>query len=426
VVAGLAPVDYLASWRRQATFAVLLLAGFMGLTSLGAWLARRAWRRQQRTEEELARFHQVESLAVLAGGIAHDFNNLLTGIAGNISVAREAMAPASPAAEALADAEAASMRARALAHQLLTFSRGGAPVKKRMDLSPLVAEAARFATHGAGAALRLESAPDLVIEADPGQVAQVVQNLVLNGIQAMGSTGTLEVRTELETLMTGDPRGWRPGPYAVVSVVDAGPGIPPEVLPHIFDPFFTTKVAGKGLGLAICHSIVVKHDGHLEVTSRPGGATFRVWLPALETAGSAAPPQSPAPAALPAAALRILVMDDEEAVRRLVTRLLEPLGYEVVEVRDGEDAVARYTEAQGAGHPFAAVLMDLTIPGAMGGLDALGRLRQLDPNVVAIVSSGYSNDPVMARWAENGFRAVLAKPYVASELRDTLRRVLRG
>jgi signal transduction histidine kinase/ActR/RegA family two-component response regulator len=425
VVAGLAPVDYLAGWRRASTFAALLLAGFVVLTSLGAWLALHAWRRQQRAEEELARFHRVESLAVLAGGIAHDFNNLLTGIAGNVSLAREAAPAGSVAAEALADAEAASMRARALAHQLLTFARGGAPVKRRVDLSALVEEAARFAAHGAGTALQLETAAGVEIEADPGQIAQVVQNLVLNGIQAMASRGTLVVRTARELVTAGAPRGRRPGPWAVLSVEDGGPGIAPEVLPHIFDPFFTTKVTGKGLGLAISHSIVAKHDGLLEVTSPPsGGATFQVWLPALGGVAPPAPAPAPAAASLPAAALRILVMDDEAAVRRLVARLLRPAGYDVVEARDGEEAVARYAEAQATGRPFAAVLMDLTIPGGVGGLEALGRLRQLDPQVAAVVCSGYSNDPVMARWAEHGFRAFLGKPYVAAELRETLARVL--
>jgi signal transduction histidine kinase/ActR/RegA family two-component response regulator len=425
IVVGLAPVDYLAAWHRQTVLAALLLAGFVALTSLGTWLARLAWQQQQRAEEELARFQRVESLAVLAGGIAHDFNNLLTAIAGNISLAREEAAPGSPAGDALADAEAASMRARGLTHQLLTFSRGGAPVKKRVDLSPLVVEAARFAAHGAGTALRFETAPGLEIEADTGQVAQVVQNLVLNGIQAMGSKGTLVVQTERVTLPLGDPRGWRPGPYALVSVVDAGPGIPPEVLPHIFDPFFTTKATGKGLGLAICHSIVVKHEGHLEVSlPRSGGATFQVWLPAIDSHATPAPSDPPVRASLPAAGQRILIMDDELTVRRLVVRLLHPLGYDVVESGDGEQTVACYREALAAGRPFAAVIIDLTIPGGMGGLETLGRLRQLDPGVVAIVSSGYSNDPILANWAEHGFQAVLAKPYVATELRDTLRRLL--
>jgi len=426
IVVGLAPIDYLATWRRQAALAALLLAGFVILTSLGVWLARLAWQQQQRAEEDLARFQRVESLAVLAGGIAHDFNNLLTGIAGNISLAREEAAPNSPAGEALADAEAASMRARSLTHQLLTFARGGAPVKKRVDLSPLVVEAARFAAHGAGTALVLETAPGLEVETDAGQVGQVVQNLVLNGIQAMGSKGTLLVRTERETLSDGDPRGWRPGPYAVVTVVDSGPGIPPAVLPRIFDPFFTTKASGKGLGLAICQSIVLKHDGHIEVFSpRSGGATFRVWLPAIDASGKEGRPDTPVHASLPVATQRILVMDDEAAVRRLVVRLLRPLNYEVVEACDGEETVARYAEALAAGRPFAAVLVDLTIPGGVGGLEALERLRQLDPEVVAVVSSGYSNDPILASWAEHGFRAVLAKPYVAEELRDTLRRVMQ-
>jgi CheY-like chemotaxis protein len=287
-------------------------------------------------------------------------------------------------------------------------------------------EAARFAAHGAGTALRLETSPGLEVLADPGQVAQVVQNLVLNGIQAMGSTGTLVVRTERATIAAGDPRGLRPGPYALLSVVDGGPGIPPELLPRIFDPFFTTKTSGKGLGLAICHSIVVKHGGHVEVQlPRSGGATFRVLLPAVDASSKRALPAPPVHSSLPTIAQRILVMDDEAAVRRLLTRLLRPLGYDVVEARDGEEAVLRYAEALSASRPFDALIIDLTIPGAMGGVETLGRLRQLDPGVVAIVSSGYSNDPVMASWAEHGFRAVLAKPYVAAELRDTLRRVLQ-
>ena len=426
VVAGQAPDDYLAAWRRQAVLAVLMLAIFLTLTGLGVWLARLAWRQQQRAEEELARFQRVESLAVLAGGIAHDFNNLLTGIVGNISLAREAAAPGSAAGEALADAEAASMRARGLTHQLLTFARGGAPVKKRVDLSPLVAEAARFAAHGAGTALQFETAPGLEVEADAGQVGQVVQNLVLNGIQAMPVEGDAPGQDRARDARRRRPSRLAPGPWALVSVVDSGPGIPAEVLPRIFDPFFTTKSSGKGLGLAICHSIVVKHEGHVEVSSAPrGGATFRVWLPAVNESGVTAQPDAPALVPVPAIPQRILVMDDEAVVRRLVARMLEPLGYDVVVARDGEEAVAHYSDARAAGRPFAAVLIDLTIPGGMGGLEALGRLRQLDPAVVAIVSSGYSNDPVLARWAEHGFRAALAKPYVAAELRETLRRLSR-
>jgi signal transduction histidine kinase/ActR/RegA family two-component response regulator len=425
VLVGQAPDDYLAGFRRQVTVAGLLLATFVVLTSLGAVLIRRSWRHQQRAEEDLARVQKVESLAVLAGGIAHDFNNLLTGIAGNISLAREEVLAGSPAGEALADAEAASMRARGLTHQLLTFSRGGAPVKKRLDLSPVVAEAAHFAAHGAGTALRLETTPGLEVEVDPGQLGQVVQNLVLNGIQAMGSSGTLVVRTERATVAEGDSRGWRPGRYALLRVKDTGPGIPATVLPRIFDPFFTTKSSGKGLGLAICHSIVVKHDGHIEVSSPPGqGATFEVWLPAVEEAVQAPAKRTAEPGTRAAAPRRLLVMDDEDTVRHLAVRLLKPLGYEVIEARDGEEAVARYAEAQTTGRPFDAVLMDLTIPGGMGGLEALRRLRQLDPRVVAVVSSGYSNDPVMASFAEHGFKDVLAKPYVADELRDTLRRAL--
>jgi PAS domain S-box-containing protein len=390
-----------------------------GVTS-GAVLVFRDVTDQERAEEELARIQRLESLAVLAGGIAHDFNNLLTGITGNLSLAQEDAAAGSAASEALADAQAAAQRARSLTHQLLTFSHGGAPVKSRIDLSSLVQEVARFAAHGAGTALRFDLVPDLTVEADRGQLGQVVQNLVINGIQAMGSSGTLELATRR------DGAGGTGGGQVELTVTDSGPGIPADVLPRIFDPFFTTKAQGTGLGLAICHSIVTRHGGSIVATSPPGqGATFRVTLPASGARQGRAGGAEGEPVPPRAAGQRVLVMDDEEAVRRLAERALRPQGLEVVGARDGAEALALYREALSAGRRFAAVVMDLTVPGGMGGLEAMEHLRALDPGVVAIVSSGYSNDPVMADASHHGFRAVLAKPYAAGELREVLSQALR-
>jgi signal transduction histidine kinase/ActR/RegA family two-component response regulator len=419
--------DYLAGWRQQVVVAAMLLAAFVVLINLGAWLAIRTWRQQELSAAQLMRVQRIESLAIVAGGIAHDFNNLLTGIVGNISVAREQIPSDSPAAEALADAEGASLRARGLTHQLLTFARGGAPVRKPVDLGALTAEAARFAAHGAGTALKLELAQGLYVDADPGQLGQVVQNLVINGIQAMGSSGKLVVRVAQARPGERGVATLRPGRYATLSVQDGGPGIPSDLLPRIFDPFFTTKTTGKGLGLAICHSIVLKHDGHIEVTSPPGaGATFSVHLPLLDRGAADAAERAPAAPPPLLAARRVLVLDDEEPVRRLVRRLLEPQGCDVVEACDGQEAVDRYGEALAAGRPFDAVLMDLTIPGGMGGLEAFLRIRALDPDVAAVVSSGYSTDPVMSDWQARGFRGALAKPYVAGALREALGRLERA
>ncbi len=392
---------------------------------IGAVLVFRDITVQERAEEELARVQKVESLAVLAGGIAHDFNNLLAAIVGNISYARAAVAGRPEVAEALADAEGASLRARALTQQLLTFARGGAPVKMQVDLAKLVEEAARFAAHGSGTACQFELSPGLEAVVDEGQIGQVVQNLVLNGIQAMASAGNLRIAGEPCALPAENPFALQPGRYVCLTVKDQGPGIPPEVLPRIFDPFFTTKVDGNGLGLSICHSIVRKHEGHIEVSSRPrAGTTFRVYLPASRAAeekrGAVATSESPAAAGR----RRLLVMDDEEAIRTLVARALRPLDYEVVDARDGQEALTRYAEAKAEGRPFAGVLMDLTIPGAMGGKEAIARLRALDPDVVAIVSSGYSTDPVMAHHVEYGFRGVLVKPYLVEDLREVLTRLL--
>jgi len=382
---------------------------------------------QEKTEEELARVQKVESIAVLAGGIAHDFNNLLATITGNVSFARGELPVENEPALALADAEDAALRARGLTQQLLTFSKGGAPVKRLADVSTLLEETAGFIARGRGGACRFEIEPGLVAVIDEGQIGQVIQNLVLNGLQAMPPGKTLRVAGERIELAADNALGLSGGAYLRLTFEDQGVGIPAEVLPRIFDPFFTTRPNGKGLGLAICHSIVRKHQGHIEVKSVPGqGACFRVYLPAASGAAPSRRAPSDASSGRSGAGLRVLLMDDDRHVREVLARILRPLDYEIAGTSDGREAVALYREARAAGRPFAAVIMDLTVPGGMGGKETIQLLRELDPEVRAVVSSGYSNDPVMANFAEHGFRAVLSKPYVMQEVRETLRRVIDG
>ncbi len=390
--------------------------------TIGAVLVFRDVTEEERRDRALARTQRLESLAVLAGGIAHDFNNMLTGVLANLGVALE-QALGEEVHEALSDARHAAERARGLTKQLLTFSRGGAPVKELTDLGTLVRETARFSTHGWPGACRFELAPDLWHGlVDPGQVAQVVQNVVINALQAMPGGGHLTLAAENLHLGPAEAAPLREGPYVRIRIADDGPGIPAPVRERIFEPFYSTKPQGSGLGLAVCHSVVSKHDGRIDVASREGvGTTFDVYLPARPDARLA--PAAPA-RAQPVAGARILLLDDEEAIRRGATRALEAVGCETVAVARGEEALQRFREARASGRPFDLVVLDLTIPGWMGGLETLQALRRLDDRLPAVVSSGFSSDPIMASHAEHGFAAVLAKPYEPAQLREVVARVL--
>jgi PAS domain S-box-containing protein len=381
---------------------------------------------QEKVEAELARAQKLESLAVLAGGIAHDFNNLLTGILGNISLARSLVPGGEKASERLLEAERAAGRARDLTAQLLTFSRGGAPIRRCIDLGALLEEGVRFALRGSAAACRLDLAPGLSVDVDPGQIGQVVHNLVLNASQAMPDGGTVTVRAEPVSLVAGNRYGLGAGGFARVSVSDEGEGIPAHVLPRIFDPFFTTKSVGKGLGLSICHSIVRNHDGHIEVDSVPGrGATFTIFLPACEGGAEAGAEEPGGQRGAPEGqGERVLVMDDEPMVRDLAQEMLRSLGFDPEGAAEGGAALDLYRGAREEGRPFAVVIMDLTVPGGMGGKEAVGRLRQFDPAARVVVSSGYSNDPIMANYRDHGFGAVLVKPYRMEEMRAVMRMIL--
>jgi PAS domain S-box-containing protein len=380
-----------------------------------------------RMEEQLRNAQKLESLGILAGGIAHDFNNLLAGIFGYVELAHEATRGAAPAAaEHLERALAVFGRATSLTHQLLTFSRGGLPVKKPVSLAPLIRENTLFVLGGSNVLPRFDVADDLwPCEADSAQLAQVVDNLVFNARQAMPSGGTLTVAAHNVPRGAPLPPGLPPGDYLRIEVADEGIGIPRRHIGIIFDPFFTTKQQGSGLGLTIVHSIVRKHEGAIEVSSEPGkGSTFTIHLPA---APGAVAPERAAGAQDENARIhaRVLVVDDEDVVRQLARMRLEAMGCQVTCAADGEQGLEAAREAVAAGAPFDVAILDLTIPGGAGGVEITAALRLIDPRIRTIASSGYSNDPVMADPARHGFDGRLAKPYRGAELRDALREALR-
>ncbi len=367
-----------------------------------------------RAAESLQRAQKLESIGVLAGGIAHDFNNLLSALFGHLQLARLRKHDPDTVDSHLAVAESAFEQARALTRQLLTFSKGGDPVVRLTSLSDVVERSARMAVSGSSCRLDMDLQEDLwPCAVDEHQVGQVINNLCINAVQAMPSGGTIGLRARNRVVHSANPEEGDV-PRVSIEVMDQGDGIPAEVRDRIFEPFYTTKSMGSGLGLATCYSILKKHGGSIEVTSLPGhGATFTVWLPARP--GATLPPEAH-PVHVPRGSGSILVMDDEPSVLAAAVEMLQLLGYETRTASDGEQAVAMYRRRIEAGRRFDAVIVDLTVPAGVGGLEALERLREVDPNVCAIASSGYSDDPVMAQPASHGFCGSLAKPYRQRDL----------
>jgi PAS domain S-box-containing protein len=381
---------------------------------------------QKRQEESMVRSQKLESLGVLAGGLAHDFNNLLTAIIGNIALAKLDAPPGESVSRYLEFAEAATSRAQSLTQQLLTFARGGSPFKKVLSAKNLIVDSAGFATRGSKSRCEFKIAPDLrAIEADEGQLGQVINNLVMNAEQAMPEGGTVTVSAENVTLAKDNPLLIKPGDYVKISVADQGIGIPEDNIKKIFEPYFTTKDNGIGLGLATCYSIINNHNGHITVESTPGaGTTFSIYLPASPVQD--VPPAPDTGHAPLRGTGKILVMDDEDIVRDVLHRSLTHLGYTVVSARDGNETIALYEQALKSSKSFDAVIMDLTIPGGMGGKETLTKLRQIDPQVKAIVSSGYSDDPIMASFKDYGFCGVVSKPYTLKALSEIVHTVIAG
>ncbi len=376
---------------------------------------------KKRLEEERLKIQKLESVGVLAGGIAHDFNNILTAIIGNISIAK--MATGEKVRERLEKAEKASVRAKDLTRQLLTFSKGGGPVKKMASIADLIRENVDFFVKGAGVRCVYIIPDDIPkINMDEGQISQVMQNLLINANHAMPMGGVISVRVEKTDSGPDGNLPLRPGAYVKVSVSDTGTGIQEDVLPRIFDPYFTTKEGGNGLGLATAYSIIKKHGGYISAESVYGeGATFYFYLPAGpetpegEAAGCATGTNGKG---------RILVVDDDEMIRDVAAKMLADLGYQVDLSPDGGHAIETYSRACRAGTPHAAIIMDLTIPGGMGGRECIGKLLEINPEAVAIASSGYSEDPILSNYGEFRFRGAICKPYRIEELGEVLKRTI--
>ena len=373
----------------------------------------------RRIEAQMLNLQKLESLGVLAGGIAHDFNNILTGIMGNITLAQMVTEPSHQAHSPLKKAEKASQRAAELASQLLTFARGGQPIKKAFSVKTVVGESVSLVLRGTNIKGVVEIS-DTIVEADEGQIHQACNNIIINAVHAMPEGGTLTIRGGKHTLAGGNRLSLEAGEYVSLTFTDEGCGISEADQKRIFDPYFTTKASGTGLGLASTHSIITRHGGGIQVESEPGrGSSFTIHLPATVKTPAALKPESrPSPSANRGGS--VLVMDDEAIIRDLAGAMLRELGYRVETCSDGEQAIELYRAASEAGAPYSAVIMDLTIPGGMGGKQAAEHIIAMDPEARLIVSSGYSNDPVMARYAEVGFCATLLKPYRVSDIARVL------
>jgi PAS domain S-box-containing protein len=382
---------------------------------------------QKRAEADRLILSKLESTGILAGGIAHDFNNLLATILLSLDLARETAGSGESLARSLADATRAAMQARGLTQQLITFARGGAPVRKPIRLDGVLRESTRLALSGSRVRCEFCLAEDLrLVEADEGQLGQVIRNLVLNAREAMPQGGTMSIRAENLPLDAHDIRTLPPGEYVRISVTDPGAGIARELVPRIFDAYFSTKTRGEqkgmGLGLTICHAIMQKHDGAITVESEEGkGTTFRLYLPAVR---AAFPKENPLARPVRSRPGHILVMEDEDGLRQVLGFLLRRMGHEVTLVADGWKAVAAFASAQELGHPYEAVILDLTVQGGMGGVEAVQALLELDPALKAVVMSGYANDPVLLDPAQYGFKAGLTKPFDQGQLEAVCSRLL--
>ena len=376
-------------------------------------------------EQEILKAQKLESLGVLAGGIGHDFNNLLSGIMGNISLAKLESERGEDIMESLEEALRVSSKASALTQQLLVFSKGGAPVKKAASIAEVLRDSTAFTLRGSKVKCKFKIAKELwPVKVDVGQFSQVIHNLVINALQAMFRGGEMRLTADNVSLEKIYDLPLTPGRYVVIKIQDQGNGIAPEYLPKIFDPYFTTKSKGSGLGLTMSYTTIKRHDGHITVESEEGqGTTFHIYLPATEEI-----PQEETGKENQAVAGegRILVMDDEEILRKVAERMLLELGYEVQCVPDGTEALELYEKAKRSGQFFDAVIMDLTIPGGMGGKETIKKLLKIDSRAIAVVSSGYSNDPIMSNYEKYGFRGVVTKPYRIEELSWVMREVLKG
>jgi PAS domain S-box-containing protein len=382
---------------------------------------------RKRAEADRLILNKLESTGILAGGLAHDFNNLLTVILLNLELAQRLDLPGEKLARYLEDAMEACSSASSLTAQLVTFAKGGAPIRKAMLLSELIQESVRPALSGSNVRCEYSLAEDLwMAEVDAGQIGQVIRGMVLNAREAMPLGGVVSVRAENVVLSAQEQPSLPAGEYVRVSIADQGAGIAREVLPKIFDPYFSTKQRGDqkgmGLGLTICHAVIQKHGGAIAVKSEAGvGTTFDIYLPAARKLGGGE--KSPAPAAVPRQG-RVLVMDDEEGVRKVLGLTLWGMGHAVELAEDGQMAIEVYKKAESLGRPFDVVLLDLTVREGMGGQEAIQELLKMDPDVKAIAMSGYLDSPVILEPERHGFKGAMPKPFDVDTLQEILARVM--
>jgi nitrogen-specific signal transduction histidine kinase/CheY-like chemotaxis protein len=378
---------------------------------------------RKRMEAELSKIQKLESIGIFAGGIAHDFNNILATLIGNIALAKDKEMSKDEIFKLLTEAEKASKRAQSLTKQLLTFAKGGAPVKETASIGEVVKESSHFVLSGSKSDCEFSIARDLwPVEADVGQISQVVNNIVINANQSMPEGGMIKIKAE--NLIIDSENQWKLklGRYIRISIKDAGIGIASKHFTKIFDPYFTTKQEGSGLGLSTSYSIIKNHGGHITVESKLGsGTTFHIYLPASENS---------APVKEESRVMRghgrILLMDDDAMLREIIGRMLIKFGYEPEFAEDGAEAIEMYNKAKEAEKPYDAVIMDLTVPGGMGGKEAFQKLLVMDPEAKIIVSSGYSDDPILANFQEYGLKGVIPKPFELGALSKVLHEALKA
>lgn len=386
-------------------------------------MLRKAETDRKQLEDWLIESQKMDAISTLAGGIAHDFNNMLGVISGNVSMALSVLNEDHELYKMLSDAQEGAKQAQHLTHQLLTFARGGEPVKSIADINSLLQETVRFATSGTKARCDFNLADNVSpVEVDAGQFHQAISNLIINAIQAMPEGGIIQIETE--NTDTGSPQSipLPQGAYVRINIADHGTGIPPEHMSKIFNPFYTTKHQGNGLGLATTFSIIRRHHGYISVESEPGvGTTFNIYLPVSEKSIQQVEHKK---ASLHQGHGKVLAMDDQLSLLKMVGKMLNSMGYEAVFATDGAQAIEMFRDAQQSQSPFDLVILDLTVPGGIGGAEAITELLKMDPNVKVIVSSGYSNDPVMANYQDYGFCGVIPKPYTRAQMAELLNKIL--
>lgn len=395
-----------------------------GLADLAAIALKQSLTRRalKESQQQFLQSQKMEAIGTLAGGIAHDFNNMLGVITGNLSYALSQMKQNDALHDVLIDVQEAAKQAKNLTQQLLTFSMGGEPIKKVIQLNQLIQDSSAFVVRGGSSKCKFMLAPDLWrIEADSGQLNQVISNLVINADQAMPNGGVINIQSENFENDSHNELNLPAGKYIRISIQDQGVGIQEKYISRIFEPYFTTKQKGSGLGLATVYSIIKRHGGYIKVFSEIGkGTVFHIYLPASEKNVQEFEKKQSKPHVGDG---KILIMDDQEAILKMAKRMLDRMGYNIEFALDGSEAIKKYRDAYLGQHPFDLVILDLTVPGGLGGTKTIIELLKIDSNVKAVVSSGYSNDPIMSNYADYGFCGVIPKPYSQEQLCEVLNKI---